>query len=241
MNIRVAEAAGLDAEHLRRAVDWTLGSRRSIRAYLPRPVRQHDLTAILDLARFCASGVNTQPWHVHVVTGQAKERLSTAILCAYDDPHTMARLAEPYDYYPAQWFSPYVDRRRAVGWDLYGLLGIEKGDKARMHQQHGRNYRFFDAPVGLLFTIDRRMGRGSLIDYGMFLQNIMLAARARGLDTCAQAAFNAFHEIIARELSIPAEQMLVCGMSLGYADLDSIENTLVTQRVAVGDFTTFHG
>jgi len=240
MNIRLASPPDIDAGELRRTVDWALGSRRSIRAFLPTPVPCEDVSAILDVARYCASGVNTQPWRVHVVMGAAKERLSNAILRVYDDPSLMATLDEPYDYYPREWTSPYIDRRRKVGWDLYGLLEIEKGDKVRMHAQHGRNYHFFDAPVGLMFTIDRSMGRGSLIDYGMFLQNIMIAARGRGLDTCPQAAFNAFHQIIAQELSIPDHHMFVCGMSLGYADTGRIENSLVTNRVPVEDFTIFH-
>jgi nitroreductase len=169
-----------------------------------------------------------------------KSRLSAAINEINDDPARSSDLDEPYDYYPREWIAPYVDRRRKVGWNLYGLLGIEKGDKERMHVQHGRNYRFFDAPVGLFFTVDRVMREGSLLDTGMFLQSVMLAARARGLDTCPQAAFNKFHRVIADELSIPDNQMLVCGMSLGYADHDCIENSLVTDRVPVSDFTTFY-
>jgi nitroreductase len=221
-------------------VDWALKARRSIRAFLPAEVAREVVQEILDVARFSASGVNTQPWHVHVVTGRAKERLSEALLRAYDDPSSEQNHRAPYDYYPMEWRSPYVDRRRKVGWDLYGLLRIEKGDKRGMHAQHSRNYRFFDAPVGLIFTVDQSMGRGSLLDYGMFLQSIMLAAKARGLDTCPQAAFNDYHAIISQELGIPANQMMVCGMSLGYADHSKIENTLVTDREAVESFTTFH-
>ncbi|CAN7408508.1 nitroreductase [Pseudoduganella sp. LjRoot289] len=240
MTIRQSTPPDIAPDELRRAVDWALSTRRSIRAFLPTPVSCEEVSAILDVARYSASGVNTQPWHVHVVTGAAKEGLSDAIMRVYDDPAQMAELEEPYDYYPREWLSPYIDRRRKVGWDLYGLLDIQKNDKDRMHAQHGRNYAFFDAPVGLMFTMDRSMGRGSLLDYGMFLQSVMTAARARGLDTCAQAAFNAFHHIIATELGIPEQQMFVCGMSLGYADPGRIENSLVTQREAVQDFTTFH-
>ena len=145
------------------------------------------------------------------------------------------------DYYPREWSTPYVERRRKVGWDLYGLLGIGKADKARMHAQHGRNYAFFDAPVGLIFTIDRVMRQGSFLDYGMFLQNVMVAARARGLDTCPQAAFMQFHRIIAAQLAIPASEMVVCGMSLGHADPSRRENELHTEREPVAAFTTFHG
>lgn len=228
------------AELLSQTIDWAIASRRSIRAYLPTPVPREEIEAILDVARFCATGVNMQPWRVHVITGAAKTQVSRAIAELDNDPSLSGDLEDAYEYYPREWTSPYVDRRRKVGWDLYGLLGITKGDKQRMHAQHGRNYRFFDAPVGLLFTIDRVLKEGSLLDYGMFLQAVMVAARGRGLHTCPQAAFLKYHEVISNALEIPAEQMLVCGMSLGYADENSIENTLVTDREPVSAFTTFH-
>ena len=150
-----------------------------------------------------------------------------------------ARHSEEYAYYPTDWVSPYLERRRKVGWDLYGLLGIGKGDKPRMHAQHRRNYDFFGAPVGLMFTLDRVMRQGSWLDFGMFLENVMVAARARGLDTCPQAAFTPFHRIVLEHLGAPPEQQLVCGMSLGHADPAAIENTLVTEREPVAAFTRF--
>ena len=223
-----------------RAVDDAITSRHSIRAYLPTAVPRETITEILQVAARAPSGTNTQPWKVHVLTGAAKQRLSAAIKAAFDDPAERATHSEEYAYYPTQWQSPYIDRRRKVGWDLYGLLGIGKTDKARMHAQHGRNYDFFDAPVGLIFTIDRVMQQGSWLDYGMFLQNIMVAARARGLDTCPQAAFTQFHRIIAQQLGLGADEMVVCGMSLGHADPAAVENTLVTEREPVGGFTRFH-
>jgi nitroreductase len=225
---------------LAQAVDWAITSRRSIRAFLPDPVAHEDVVSILDVARFCATGVNMQPWRVHVVTGDMKLRLSNAIADIDNNPAYADTLLDPYQYYPREWVTPYLDRKKKVGWELYGLLGIAKGDKQRMHEQHGRNYRFFDAPVGLLFTIDRVLQQGSLLDYGMFLQSVMVAARARGLHTCPQAAFLKYHHVIAEVLGIPDEHMLVCGMSLGYADDSSVENDLVTEREAVSTFTTFH-
>lgn len=237
---RLTPPPAIESKLLSDAVDWAIVSRRSIRAFLPTPVPREEIEAILEVARHAASGTNTQPWQVHVLTGAAKERVSAAVLRAYDDPAQRAELEEPYAYYPREWVSPYVDRRRKVGWDLYSLLGIAKGDKARMHEQHRRNYRFFDAPVGLMFTVDRVMEQGSFIDYGMFLQSVMVAARGRGLDTCPQAAFTLFHRVIARELGIPDDQLLVCGMSLGYADPERVENTLVTEREPVQGFTRFH-
>jgi nitroreductase len=230
----------LSAKETQRTVDWAIMSRRSVRAFLPTAVPHEEIEAILDVARFSASGVNMQPWQVHVVTGEAKERLSMAISAIDNDPLLSSDMQDPYTYYPNEWVTPYIDRRRKVGWDLYGLLGIAKGEKQRMHRQHGRNYRFFDAPVGLLFTVDKVLEQGSLLDYGMFLQNVMLAARGRGLHTCPQAAFLKYHNVISEMLSIPADQMLVCGMSLGYADPKAIENTLVTDREPVSAFAIFH-
>ena len=229
-----------DTHHDTQAVDDAITSRHSIRAYLPTPVPRETIEDILRVAARAPSGTNTQPWKVHVLTGAAKQRLSTAIRAAFDDPEERAKHSEEYAYYPTQWASPYIDRRRKVGWDLYGLLGIGKTDKARMHEQHGRNYAFFDAPVGLIFAIDRVMQQGSWLDYGMFLQNIMVAARARGLDTCPQAAFTQFHRIIEAQLGLAADEMVVCGMSLGHADPASIENTLITEREPVQGFTRFH-
>jgi len=147
--------------------------------------------------------------------------------------------SEEYAYYPVKWVSPYIERRRKIGWDLYGLLGIGRADHDRMHRQHARNYRFFDAPVGLIFTIERVLERGSWLDYGMFLQNVMIAARARGLDTCPQAAFTPFHRLIEEFLQLPAGEMVVCGMSMGFSDPQAIENTLVTEREPVEQFARF--
>ncbi len=221
------------------AVDAAITSRRSIRAFLPTPVPRETIERILEVAARAPSGTNTQPWQVHVLTGAARQRLVDRIRAAFDDPAERATHTEEYAYYPTEWVSPYVDRRRKVGWDLYALLGIGRADKQRMHEQHARNYAFFDAPVGLIFTIDRVMRQGSWLDYGMFLQNIMVAARARGLDTCPQAAFTPFHRLIADELKLPPGQMVVCGMSLGVADPSAVENTLVTEREPVSSFTHF--
>lgn len=221
------------------AVDAAITSRRSIRAFLPTPVARETVQDILRVAARAPSGTNTQPWKVTVLTGDAKAALSARIRAAYDDPAERARHREEYAYYPTEWQPPYIDRRRKVGWDLYGLLGIGKADKARMHAQHGRNYAFFDAPVGLIFRIDRVLQQGSWLDYGMFLQNVMVAARARGLDTCPQAAFTQFHRIIAEQLALPASEMVVCGMSLGFADPAAPENALVTERAPVESFATF--
>ncbi|MES2115650.1 MAG: nitroreductase [Pseudomonadota bacterium] len=221
------------------AVDAAITSRRSIRAYLPTPVPRADIEQLLQVAARAPSGTNTQPWKVYVLTGERKRALSAAILAAHNDPELARQHTEEYAYYPREWVSPFIERRRKVGWDLYALLGLTRENKAGMAAQHGRNYEFFGAPVGLIFTIDRVMEQGSWLDYGMFLQNIMVAARGRGLDTCPQAAFTQYHKIIMSTLSIPDNETVVCGMSLGYADMDKVENSLVTERMPVAEFVKF--
>ena len=221
------------------AVDAAITSRRSIRAFLDKPVARADIERILAVAARAPSGTNTQPWKVYVLTGQARQRLSDAILAVNADPQQAREHTEEYAYYPREWVSPYIDRRRKVGWDLYSLLGLTRDNKAGMAAQHARNYAFFDAPVGFIFTIDRIMEQGSWLDYGMFLQIIMVAARARGLDTCPQAAFTQYHRVIAAQLGLPDNEMVVCGMALGWADPARIENSLVTEREPVGGFTRF--
>jgi nitroreductase len=226
-------------------VDHAITSRRSVRGFLPTPVPRATVEDILAVASRAPSGTNIQPWKVHVLTGAARERFCAAILAAHDEEYARRKRGEAplhteeYGYYPVEWFEPYLGRRRKLGWDLYGLLGIGKKDYDKMHAQHGRNYTFFDAPVGMIFTIDRKMLQGSWLDYGMFLQNIMIAARGRGLDTCPQQAFAHFHRLIGGLLNLPAGDMVVCGMALGYEDREVVANRLATERSPVGEFTTF--
>ena len=224
--------------HASNPVDDAIGSRRSIRAFLPTPVPRRTVEEILAVSSRAPSGTNMQPWKVRVVTGAAKDRLAAAVRGAFLDHRD--EHAQEYKYYPDRFPEPYLTRRRKVGWDLYGLLGIGKGDTERMRLQHARNHAFFDAPVGMIFTIDRVLEIGSWLDYGMFLENIMVAARGRGLDTCPQAAFAPFHQVIRAELDIPESEIVICGMSLGHADPDAVENRLVTERAPVEEFTTFY-
>jgi nitroreductase len=222
-------------------VDAAITSRMSARAFTQAPVSRETLTELLQVASRAPSGTNTQPWKVYVLQGDSRAALVSQVCTAHDairaNPALAADYREEYDYYPEKWVSPYIDRRRENGWGLYGLLGIGKADKDKMHVQHQRNYHFFDAPVGLMFTIDRVLGRGSLLDYGMFLQNIMVAARGHGLHTCPQAAWNGFSKIILPHIGAGADEMLVCGMALGYADETDVVNTFHTPRVPVDEFT----
>lgn len=220
------------------AVEAALHARRSVRAFLRQPVEPALVARLLAVAARAPSGTNMQPWRVHVVSGAAQDRLCDALVEAH-----LAGQAEAdpdYAYYPPQFFEPYLSRRRKLGWDLYGLLGIGKGEKERMRQQHGRNFRFFDAPVGMIMTIDRRLEIGSWLDYGMFLQALATAAVAHGLGTCPQAAFAEHHRTIRRFLPIDEGEVVVCGMALGHPDWNAPENGLVTERVPVEEFVTFH-
>lgn len=224
------------------SVDTAVETRFSCRAFLrDKPVPREKIEHIIDLARRAPSGTNTQPWNVYVLQGASRDGLVEKVCAAHDavymNPALAVEYAEEYDYYPQKWVSPFIDRRRENGWGLYGLLGIAKGEKDKMHAQHHRNFRFFDAPVGLMFTMDRILGRGSLVDCGMFIQNLMVLARAQGLHTCPQAAWNPFAKIILPHIGAGPEEMLVCGMSLGYADVSDKVNTFYTPRVPVAEFT----
>ncbi|WP_028034900.1 nitroreductase [Chelativorans sp. J32] len=220
------------------AVDHAITSRRSVRAFLPDPVPEDAIREILRVASTAPSGTNMQPWKVYVTLGETKRRLSEAILSS----GIRAEKADwdEYKYYPDSFFEPYLSRRRAVGYALYGLLGIGRREVDRMRAQHDRNFLFFDAPVGMIFTIDRRLNKGSWIDYGAFLQSIMIAARARGLHTCPQAAFAPYHRHIRPVLGICEEEVVVCGMALGYEDTSKPENKLRTEREPLDRWMTFH-
>lgn len=218
------------------SVEEAITGRQSTRAYLDKPVSRDLIIKLLEIAGRAPSGSNIQPWKVWVVTGAKKEALTEKLL-------KRQRSGDPgkrnYNYYPVEWREPYIGRRRECGWGLYSTLGIEKGDKERMLRQHGLNYEFFGAPVGLFVTLDKDMELGSWLDTGMFIQSIMLAARGLGLETCPQAAFCNYYDAVVEHLGIPADQELVCGISLGYADPDAIVNRFRTTRIAAESFTTF--
>jgi nitroreductase len=217
-------------------VEEAITGRCSTRAFLPKPVPRELIERILSIAGRAPSGSNVQPWKVWVLDGAVKEEISRDLTDRYDQGKVGKR---EYDYYPVNWREPYLARRRACGWGLYGLLGIGRQEKDKMHAQHRRNYLFFDAPVGLIFSIDRDLGRGSWLDYGMFLQAIMVAARPFGLETCPQAAFLVFHEVLQQRLGIPPEQTVVCGMALGYPDPDAKVNRFTPDRMGIPEFVTF--
>ncbi len=219
------------------AVNAAIGTRRSVRGFTRQPVGLDLVRHILALASRAPSMTNTQPWQVHVLTGPARDRLCDEIGAAHGAGETPEM---EYAYYPETWQDPYLGRRRQIGWALYGLLGIGKGDKEKMARQHARNFDFFGAPVGLIVAIDRGLGTGSWIDLGMFMQNIMVAARGCGLDTCPQAAFASYHAIIRRQLAIPQQQIVACGMALGHADPYEPANQLATVREPVSAFAQFH-
>ncbi len=219
------------------AVDDAIRSRRSIRAFLPDPVDRQTVETILEISARAPSGTNMQPWNVYVAMGEAKQKIADAVL----NSGIRAEKVEwdEYKYYPDRFFEPYLSRRRAVAYDLYNLLGIGRRDTGKMRAQHDRNFLFFDAPVGMIFTIDRRLEVGSWLDFGMFLENIMIAARGRGLHTCPQAAFAPYHPQIKPVLGIPDEEVIVCGMALGYEDASKPENDLRTERAPTDEWVTF--
>lgn len=225
---------------VRLSADEALTTRRSVRAFLPTHVPREEVERLLTLAARSPSGSNIQPWKVHVFSGALRQRLTDTILHAIDTAPAGGGRRE-WNYYPQQWREPYLGRRRKIGWDMYSLLGIPKGDFERTEQQRRRNYEFFGAPVGMMFTLDDDMEIGSWLDLGIFIGNLTTAARGHGLDTCAQAAFADFHEVIRPILGIPDKQVVICGMALGYADPNDPINRLETQRAPLPEFASFEG
>jgi len=220
------------------SVDEAITSRRSVRAYKTDPVPQGTISHILEVASRAPSGTNMQPWHVHIFTGDALNSLTSSVLDAFwnePDEHQSDR-----QHYLEKIRDPYLARRRKVGWDLYGILGIGKGEREKTREYHAQNYKFFGAPVGMIFTIDHDMGWMSWLDYGMFIQNICIAARGQGLHTCPQAAWGSYHDVVEKHLGLPEIQLVHCGMSLGYEDTEAAVNTLETEREPVKEFVTFH-
>jgi nitroreductase len=213
-------------------------SRRSIRGFLPDPVPREAVEHLLDVAARAPSGTNMQPWRVIALAGEELRRFCDAVAAAYTSG---AEHGSEWPYYPTPLAEPYLSRRREIGWALYGLLGIGRGehDKARAHRVH--NLHFFGAPVGLVCLIDRELKIGSWLDYGMFLQNIAIAARACGLDTCAMAVFAEFPNTIRGLLDLPDSDMIVCGMAIGREDRDAPANALRTTRVPAAGFARFRG
>lgn len=214
-------------------------TRRSVRAFLDRPVDGELLREVLELAARAASGGNLQPWRLFVLGGEPlaalKERMRARI---YEQP-----ASEPLDYdiYPADLWEPYRTERFVVGEELYALLGIPRADKiGRMHQFQ-RNFAFFGAPAALFCYVDRRMGRPQWSDLGMYLQTLMLLLRERGLDSCPQECWSVYPRTIAQFLNPPEEWMLFCGMAIGYADTDAPVNRLRTRRLKLEEFASFRG
>lgn len=224
-------------------VDQIITSRHSVRAFLDTPIAKETLKEILKVASRAPSGTNSQPWRVYIVTGKKRDELIEKVCQTQIDIFNHTELGKQYTetfaYYPEKWLSPFIERRRENGWGLYGLLNIQKGDRDKMARQQLRNFEFFDAPVGLFFTVHESLGIGSKMDTAMMIQNVMLAAKARGIDSCPQAAWNQFHSIILNVLGAPEDEELICGMSLGYADPDHIVNTFITPRVPVEEFAVF--
>ena len=225
--------------HAANAAEAAILSRRSVRGFLPTPVPREVVEHLLDVAARAPSGTNMQPWQVVALAGDELARFCDGVATAFlngEEPE-----GNEHRYYPAPFFEPYLARRRKIGWDLYGILGIARGEREKARAHIANNLHYFGAPVGLICTIDRRLEIGSWLDYGMFLGNIVTAARARGLDTCPMAAFADFPRTIRRLLCLDDSRVIVCGMAIGYEDRDAPANRLVTERVPAAAFCDFRG
>jgi nitroreductase len=231
-NTDMAEKAGLyDFPDLMR-------SRFSTRRFMNMPVDRFTLETLFETARMAPSGANIQPGKLYVLAGAPKASLADALSAAFLSGD---KGNEEYAYFPSPMPPHLKERQHATGWALYGSLGIERRDIAGRRDQHLKNYHFFDAPVGLIVTIDRAMGPGCYMDLGMFLQSLMLAVKAKGLDSCAIGALSPYHHIIRAHVPVPDDEIVVCGLAIGYGDKDAPENGFRTDRAPVQDFADFSG
>jgi nitroreductase len=217
-------------------VDQVLRLRRSVRAYKPDLVARETVLDILQAAASAPSNSNTQPWRVYVVTGAPMRRLGEALVAAFQDGSF-----PPSTHFPDPLPGVFCERQADFAMRYYGSLGIDRKDAAARTRQTLRNFSFFGAPVGLLFSIDSRLGRHSWLDLGLYVQNVMIAARARGLDTCPQVSFARFHSLIASQLGMRAEEVTACGMSMGYADPGAEVNRMNMPRQHVSEFARLAG
>lgn len=219
-----------------RCVDQVLCSRRSVRAYRPDAVSGALVLEVLEVAARAPSNSNTQPWRVHVLTGAPMKELGEALVAAFRDGSF-----PPSTHFPEPLPDAFYDRQSDFAERYYGSLGIAREDAAARALQTQRNFTFFGAPVGLVFTIDARLTRHSWMDLGLYVQNVMIAAKARGLDTCPQVSFARFHALIAQRLGMLDEEVTACGMSMGFADASATVNQVDMPRQRVGDFVRLAG
>jgi nitroreductase len=234
-----AKAPANDRHEARDAVDRTIMGRFASRSFTSRAVPKQTIVDILDVARFAPSGANIQPWRVYVVAGAKKEEISRALTQAHEE--APGQHSSEYQYYASQLPEPYSSRRDQFGRLFYGSLGIQQSDMVARAYQTSKNYGFFGAPVGLIVAIDRRLAVGNWLDLGMFIQNVMIAAGARGLQTCPQETFSKYHALLRILLPIPTEEMVVCGMSIGFAEGESVNSGSLMPKAVVDEFAQFAG
>ena len=215
-------------------------SRFSCRFYLDKPVDCEIVRELIERAALSASNGNLQPWYVHVLMGDPLDRLKQEAARAVADQNPHENATE-FPVFPDELWEPYKARREEQGGTLYGALGVERSDLDGRLEFYRRNFRFFDAPVGLIFSIDRRLGPAQWADLGGYIQTLMCLASGRGLDTCAQVAWARVHETVAGFLGLPDEQMVYCGMAIGYGDHGHPANGFRLPRAASEEYCTFHG
>jgi nitroreductase len=220
-------------------VSEAVATRMSARAFLPREVPEAVIRELLETARRAPSGGNLQPWHVYVLRPRARQKLVRRV--------RRRMLFKPkgegseYRIYPPDLREPYRSRRYGIGEAMYATIGIAREDRSGRRRQFARNFEFFGAPWALILTIDRDMEPGQFVDLGLWLQTVMLLARERGLHTCAQEAWAYWHKTVRKLLKVPEEQMIFCGLAIGYRDDRHPINSLVSERAPLEETTTFVG
>lgn len=221
------------------SVSSAIKQRRSIRAFLNKPVDKHIIEDILRAAARAPSGGNLQPWRVYAIAGHVRDALVKTV-SEKQAINPLGDISE-YDIYPPELTEPYRSRRRDVGNQLYQLIGVAHEDKAGKFTQLAKNFQFFGAPAALIFTIDKQMGLGQHVDLGLYIQSVLLLCEEKGLSTCAQEAWAVWHQTIRDVVGIPQNELVFCAVALGYADPQAVINQLISERAELHEFAEFKG
>jgi nitroreductase len=214
-------------------------TRRSVRAFLDRPVDRAIIECVLAKAQRAPSGGNTQPWHGIVLTGAPMQALFDRV--ARDLPRGREAFAPEYHVYPPELDGAYETRRRGIGEDMYGALAIPREDKAARLMWFARNFQAFGAPVLMLVHTPKYMGPPQWSDIGMWLQTVMLLLREEGLDSCPQEAWAVYSPQIREVVTIPEDHIFFCGMAIGYRDPDAPVNNFPVARAPLEESVRWEG
>lgn len=213
-------------------------TRSSIRGFLGKPVPKKTIEKVINLARSAPSGANLQPGRFTVLASTSLNALSNTLVEAIQKGRPSV---SEYSYFPSPLPDHLLARKREAGFGLYEALDIARRDIQARKKQFENNYRFFGAPVGIVVSIEKNMGKGCFMDLGMAIQNLFIGAETEGLSSCGIGALANYGDLVHEHLQLPKDEIVVCGIALGYADPENPANKFKTPRMKLEEFSDFLG